>query len=184
MSTVRFLHGISARTARNSLKWLYLLVYSKVQITTHAGRPFYLATRSVLRETLVRGKKGRKRKKNEVSGRKKGWIFCMEIGADRENGPLILFVSGVVRPFLVRVYSYPIFFYHLIKQLVTRNMPSPTVQKAVFREITVSAALCALSLFYECTFVESTDYFHVDKMQQYSLKRNCNNAPFRNDHEI
>lgn len=67
-----FLHRISARTARNSLTWLYLLVYSKVQITTYAARLFCLARRSVLRGTLVRGKKGTKKKKKKKKESLKG----------------------------------------------------------------------------------------------------------------
>jgi len=46
--------------------------------------------------------------------------------------PIILFVSA--RLFLARVLRYPIFFYHLIKQPVTRSTQSSTMQKVVFEK--------------------------------------------------
>lgn len=133
MSTIRLLHEISARTARNSLKWLYLLVYSKVKITTYAGRPFYFATRSVLRGTLARGKKGRKSKK---SLRKEEGLNLSHGNRriPREWSSYSLRFqrrSSISRP---HILCYSVFFYHLIKQSVTRSTPNPTMQKAVFEK--------------------------------------------------
>lgn len=112
----------------------------------------------------------RKKGKKRVPGRRVG-ISCMWKSVPTEG--TVYFSSSYSLRFRRRSFRFPvralrhsIFFYHLIKQPVTRNTQSPTTEKAVFQQLSISAALRALSLFLERTFVESTDdYFPVDKAQ-------------------